>query len=54
MKLRTIAYNLSIVAGVALIGIGAGLQFGLAIGLITTGACILGLTLLMIRGARGA
>ena len=49
MKLRLIAYNASILGGVALLGIGSGLKFGLPVGLMVTGVCMLALTVLMIR-----
>lgn len=52
--IQMIAYNAAILGGVALIGIGAGMQFGLPTGLMTTGVCMLVLTMLMIRGSRKA
>ncbi len=40
-----IVYNVSLALGVLLAAIGAGLQWGLAAGLMTAGALVIGLTL---------
>lgn len=43
--MKVIVYNGGIAAGTVLCGVGAGLQWGLGIGLIVTGVLVLGLTL---------
>lgn len=43
--MNRLTYNISIALGTVLLGVGAGLQWGLAIGLMMFGALIVALTL---------
>lgn len=47
-------YNASVGAGVALVAIGAGAEWGWPIGMIAAGALVLGMTLLTLRMVAGA
>lgn len=51
--MNPLVFNISIGAGVTLIGVGLGLQFGLATALFTVGILVLGLTVFVARVARG-
>jgi len=47
--MKRIVFNLSLPVGVALVGIGVGLQFGLGYGLASGGALVIALTLYIAR-----
>lgn len=47
--MKRIVFNVSLPAGVALLGAGVGLQFGLGYGLIAGGALVVGLTVYFAR-----
>lgn len=43
--MNALAYNVALVLGIALVGAGAGLRYGIPVALIAVGALVLGLTL---------